>query len=394
MDFSVDIFCRVVDNFGDAGVVLRLAKGLAAAAPSLDLRLVVDDLGTLQKLRPGIDPAAPVQKLGAWTLVRWDHPWEGFARRPARLVIESLACGKPEHYDRVLYDPAGTEVVLHVNLEYLSAEAYPEDFHLVPSLSPLKRVQKYFFLPGFTPKTGGLVLDPDFMEKKRFWDASARRAEERRRKAASWGLDLPRGTEAAAWVLLFAYEQDFGALVRALFRWERPKLVLLAEGASRRCFLDAWEKAGRPFPVLPLPFLSQETWDDLLLACDLALVRGEESLSRAALGGRPFLWQAYRQEAGYQRVKVGALLDRLQPFFGDAAVFGEVRGAFELYNAEDSGERDEEPYPRFFRGFAETGPGYRAFARSLEANGDLAEHLLEFLQKLPGVALPPENGNL
>ncbi len=380
--FSVDILCRVVDNYGDAGVVLRLAKGLSAAAPELDIRLIVDDLATFSKLLRGVDPHADVQRAGTWTIVRWNHPWEGFVRRPARLVVESLACGRPEHYEKVLFDPSGTEEVLHINLEYLSAETYAEEFHLLPSFSPVERVKKYFFLPGFTAKTGGLVLDPSFLAKKRLRDAATNRSSERKRRAASWGIAPPMGTEDAFWISVFVYDLNFNPLVESLARWKRQKLVLLAEGGFRDAFLAAWEAADKPFPVLLLPFLPQDTWDDVLLACDLSLVRGEESLSRAALGGRPFLWQAYKQEENHHRIKVAALLERLKSHFTDPALYATASGAFEAFNADSS---VPEVYLRFLRSLDAMSPGFRGFSSSLEANGDLAEHLLEFVRdRVPG----------
>jgi uncharacterized repeat protein (TIGR03837 family) len=380
--FAVDIFCRVVDNYGDLGVVLRLAKAVSAAAPGLELRLIVDDLDTLRKLCPKVNPREPVQKIESWTLVRWDHPWEGFARRQARLVIESLACGRPAHYDTIFYDPAGTERVLHINLEHLTAEDYAEEFHRLPSVSPLSRIKKHFFLPGFTPKTGGLLLDPAFLERKRVWNSTLSFPLERRRRSAGWGISLSPGTEDLFWVLVFAYDGDFTGLVRDLSRWERPKLVLLAEGAFRGGFLSSWEKAGKPFPVLTIPFLPMEDWDDLLLACDLSLVRGEETLSRAALGGRPFLWQAYRLNDGYQRVKVAALVDRMQGFFADSDVYNGIRGGFDSYNTCPPGKPEEETYLDFFRVIDAVVPGFRNFANSLESNGDLAKHLLSFMDDI------------
>lgn len=393
LDFTVDIFCRIVDNYGDAGVVLRLAKGLFAAAPGLTLRLIVDDLEVFGKLCPEIDPLAEAQRLKGWTLIRRDHVWEGFRRRPAQVIIDSLGCGFPDHYDGLLRERAGPKRFI-IHLEYLSAEAYSEEFHRLPSLTPYPGIKKYFFTPGFTSRTGGLVLDPSFLAKKRFWYADTRRADRRRLKIESgaWGSLLPKGGKPSAenrfWVAVFSYEQNFGPLMKGLAAWERPKLVLLAEGPFRAEFLSVWEAAGKPFPIGILPFLSQDAWDDLLLACDLLLIRGEESLSRAALSGIPFLWQAYRQEAGYQRVKVAALLDRMAIDFPDKGVFTKVRDAFELYNTDSAVPIEAEspsagaPYTEFLRHVEEAASGYRAFAKGLEENGDLAEHLLNFLDEI------------
>ncbi len=46
-----DIFARVVDNFGDAGVCWRLARQLAAEH-ALDVTLWQDDLGVLARIAP------------------------------------------------------------------------------------------------------------------------------------------------------------------------------------------------------------------------------------------------------------------------------------------------------------------------------------------------------
>ena len=89
----------------------------------------------------------------------------------------------------------------------------------------------------------------------------------------------------------------------------------MAAGKSSACFISAWEKLGRPFPLVRLPFLTQTDWDRLLLDSDFLIVRGEDSLSRAVLSGLPFLWQAYPQAEKQQLVKVEALLERMRHCF-------------------------------------------------------------------------------
>ena len=46
---TVDILCKVVDNYGDIGVVYRLAKALSALDPALKIRLSVDNLAALDR---------------------------------------------------------------------------------------------------------------------------------------------------------------------------------------------------------------------------------------------------------------------------------------------------------------------------------------------------------
>ena len=287
---TIDILCKVVDNYGDIGVVYRLARALTDLDPGLQLRLVVDGLASFHALMPEVDPEAAVQVVGGWTIVRWDCPWEGFLRERPRRVIECFACGRPEWLDAILFDPAATETCLILNLEYLSAEGYAQDFHLLEAATRSPYVKKYFFMPGFSVGTGGLLIDRRFGEaRSRFLDPS-RRGEARRDAARGAGLSLSADEESRYWILIFSYERDYTAIVRDLAAYdkERPLLALVASGRSAAPFIAAWEAAGRPFPMARLPFLRQEAWDDVLLSADFSIVRGEESLARAALSGRPF----------------------------------------------------------------------------------------------------------
>jgi hypothetical protein len=68
-----DIFGRVVDNFGDAGVCWRLARELAAEH-SLDVTLWQDDLAPLARIVPGLDPTIEVQRAMGVTVRRWTEP--------------------------------------------------------------------------------------------------------------------------------------------------------------------------------------------------------------------------------------------------------------------------------------------------------------------------------
>ena len=52
---QADIFCRVVDNYGDIGVCWRLARRLAHGR-GWDVRLWVDDLTSFARIQPGIVP--------------------------------------------------------------------------------------------------------------------------------------------------------------------------------------------------------------------------------------------------------------------------------------------------------------------------------------------------
>lgn len=432
---TVDIVCKVVDNYGDIGVVYRLAKALSALDPSIKIRLSVDNMTAFKALEPAVDAEAEAQSLHGWELLRWGADWPGFRSDPPRLVLECFACGRPDPLEEALFAPDRKDVRHIVNIEYLSAEAYADELHLMPSATRSPLVKKHIFMPGFTPATGGLIVDPDFKRAMEAWGeakAAGREALARARAAllARLGLALaaeadpkdnaaaeshtpaPGGSSAAPasraptelaaqfWLPLFSYERDYGPFVAQLARSfdGEPPLVLAAAGRSQACLVGAWERAGRPFPLVALPFLRQEDWDELLCASDAALVRGEESLARAALAGLPFLWHAYLQDGGHHQVKVAALCDRLAPYFdpaeaaalracflalnereadGPTAGGGEDIGAFlQVARREAARPPAEQAVPAAGRG------GYAAFSRALRDNGDMALRLLTFMRAL------------
>ncbi len=91
-----DVFCVVVDNFGDIGVCWRLARQLAAEH-GYAMRLWVDELASFARLCPQIDPAAPLQNVAGVEVRRWDRTFAA-AVTPADVAVEAFACELPECY--------------------------------------------------------------------------------------------------------------------------------------------------------------------------------------------------------------------------------------------------------------------------------------------------------
>ncbi|PKL26769.1 MAG: hypothetical protein CVV47_02260 [Spirochaetae bacterium HGW-Spirochaetae-3] len=386
---TLDILCKVVDNFGDIGVVYRLARALSDAPDAPRIRLIVDDLAAFNLLEPAVDPSRAVQSIRGWTLLSWAGPdgstngaYEAaYNEDPAIAVIECFACGRPDWLEKMLFDAADGRTKTIVNLEYLTAEPYADEFHRMPSLTRSRAVRKYIFMPGFTAATGGLILDGAFMAALRRYAEPATRTEFRRELTARVGFDAD-GLEANYWAVVFGYERDYGRVVRDLaeFHRGRPVLAIVASGKSDACFIAAWERAERPFPVCRLPFLRQEAWDEVLCAADFLVVRGEDSMARAALSGKPFLWHAYPQEGAHQMVKVRALLDRMRPHFG-ADEFSAVEDAFLAFNdrlADGVGVCGEERILPLMR----LESGFRSFSAGLMANGNLGFNLMTFLREI------------
>ncbi len=307
---SCDIFCNVVDNYGDIGVCWRLARQLANEH-GLAVRLWVDDLASFQRLCPDTDAALDVQRCRGVEIRHWttDFP----AIEPASLVIEAFACTLPERYVTAMAVLQRKPV--WINLEYLSAEDWVEGCHKLPSPHPRLPLTKYFFFPGFTERTGGLLLERDLLARR---DAFQSDAEVQQHYWRSLGVQERIAGELR--VSLFGYENE--AMEALLGCWEKgahPLTCLLPEGRSLpqvAAFFghstgkagDIWQRGNLRVHVLP--FVEQERYDELLWACDVNFVRGEDSCVRAQWAANPFIWQIYPQHDGVHLAKLEALRAR------------------------------------------------------------------------------------
>jgi hypothetical protein len=155
-----DIFCRVVDNYGDIGTCWRLVQQLADEHQA-DVRLWVDNLGSFARLCPAISIDAIEQHVGPIEIRLW--PADFPIVEVADVVIEAFACEIPSTYVTAM--ARRTVAPVWINLEYLSAEAWVEDCHLLASPHSTLPLTKYFFFPGFTPRTGGLLRERDLLSR-------------------------------------------------------------------------------------------------------------------------------------------------------------------------------------------------------------------------------------
>ena len=139
-----DIFCTVIDNFGDIGVCWRLAKQLAHEHGKT-VRLWVDDLVSFSCIAPQVVPAVQRQVFQQVEICLWSTLPK--AVEPADVVIEAFACELPEVYVTAMLQMAKQPV--WINLEYLSAESWVAQYHGLPSPHPRLPLSKTFFFPGF-----------------------------------------------------------------------------------------------------------------------------------------------------------------------------------------------------------------------------------------------------
>ena len=300
-----DIFCRVIDNFGDLGVCWRLACNLVARGQTA--RLWVDDLAAMDWLAP--TGAAGVQ------ICHWTAPLDTRLITPGDVLVEAFGCDIDiEFIASYAYMISTTGQKCHwINLEYLSAEAYVSRCHGLPSpvmSGPGAGLSKHFFYPGLTAETGGLLREPELGQRQAQFDRQL------------WLTKLGINWQGKRLVSLFCYEPaGLGPLLDQLAAdTQHPTCMLVTPGRAKNALLheifnksrlkSPWNKHNA-LTFFYLPQLTQIDFDHLLWACDINFVRGEDSLVRALWAGKPLVWQIYPQLDNAHVPKLEAFLNWL-----------------------------------------------------------------------------------
>ncbi|BBP01320.1 elongation factor P maturation arginine rhamnosyltransferase EarP [Sulfuriferula nivalis] len=297
-----DIFCRVIDNYGDIAVTWRLARQLVTEH-HVSVRLWVDDLRPLAALCPDAHPQAASQILSGVEVRLWtaDFP----AVDIADVVIEAFACDIPDsHMNAMAASPIKS---LWLNLEYLSAEDWVAGCHNLPSPHPRLPLVKHFFFPGFTAQTGGLIKEYDLISRRDAFQSDPKL------QAEFWAqLNITPVSDVLT-ISLFGYENP--VLPSLLTQWENsatPVTVLLPDSKITPLVSNfftnnpTWQRGN--LTVHRLPFLDQDSYDKLLWLCDINFVRGEDSFVRAIWAGKPFVWHIYPQADNAHHDKLNAFL--------------------------------------------------------------------------------------
>jgi len=291
-----DVFCRVIDNHGDLGVCWRLAADLASRGDAV--RLWVDEPGALAWMAPG---GAPGVRVLPWRDPGPDEP-------PGDVVIEAFGCDPPAPFVQRMAQriPAPG----WINLEYLSAEGFVRRSHGLPSpqlSGPGAGLTKWFFYPGFTAGTGGLLREPGLLSRQAGFEPA--------RLRHALGIEPDDGMRTA---LLFCYDNPaLPGWLETLAQQRAPTRLWVMPGPAAQQvgrWLGADAQPGAQatrgaLGVRFLPFVSQPQFDELLWAADLNVVRGEDSLVRALWAGKPFIWHIYPQHDGAHGPKLAAFLD-------------------------------------------------------------------------------------
>lgn len=368
-----DIFCKVIDNFGDIGICWRLAADLASRGHAV--RLWVDDASALRWMAP-----AGCERVRVLPWPQDGGPLDlqaaGLAQQPTDVLIEAFGCEIAPEFLAACADAAQASGLkpIWINLEYLSAEDYVERSHALPSpvqSGPAAGWTKWFFYPGFTENTGGLLREPGLLERQAQFDRIA------------WLESHQIPNEGAALVSLFCYEPPALQSLLAQFAQQglqgRPVHLLVAAGRAAAAVQaiagDKYsQKRGSQLSISCLPLVTQTEFDHLLWACDLNFVRGEDSVVRALWAGRPFVWQIYPQHDD-------AHLDKLQAFLDWLQAPPSLRAFHAAWNRREAPQGAAEgPLPPL----ADL-PAWQAATRAgrtrLTAQDDLATRLLGFVAK-------------
>ena len=385
-----DIFCNVIDNFGDIGVCWRLARQLVAEHQR-QVRLWVDDLASFRPLCPDLDPHLDIQVLRGVEVRRWTTPLPALATTDiADVVVEAFACELPESYLAVMAARPEQDRPVWINLEYLSAETWVGGCHGLASPHPRLPLKKHFFFPGFapfTPNSGGLLREARLLEQRNAWQGDP---------AAAWArLGLPQAQPGEISISLFCYENPaLPALLNAWTASAAPVRCLVPQG---RALVQTAASLGEP-PLRPgaavrqgnltlhaLPFVRQEEYDHLLWTCDLNFVRGEDSFVRALWAARPLVWHIYPQAEDAHLPKLSAFLDlycaNLPP--AEAAA---IRAFWQAWNRSDHdntcGREVSAAWPAFFRQLPQLSAHATRWSERLASQTDLASKLVFFCENL------------
>ena len=363
----ITVLCKVVDNFGDIGVVWRLCCQLSNQIKKENftskINLIVDDLASFNKICNSVDSNKSFQIVDNINIFNWNDEklcYDEFSKNDGEnlsVILEVFQCGRPSWMEKILFEEKLNRTVQIIMIDYLTAEKYAEDFHCLQSLTRSSKVQKVNFMPGFTNKTGGLIIDSEW---EHFCDYKNNKT-----------------------LLCFTYDRNWDALANACKKSNNIEKVLIAPGKGFESLKKSFHFIkDSNLKIEELSFMNQNEWDKMLKNCGVLFIRGEESMSRACLSGIPFVWHAYPQSDEYQLIKVRALLERMSVHFS-VEDFKIIEKVWILINSAES-EVEQEVFEKaildFFDNAEKLVYGFREFALDLRKNGDLCSNLMTFIK--------------
>ena len=274
----------------------------------------------------------------------------------AELVIECFACNIPKIYLKKAYDNSK----LLINLEYFSAEDWVDDFHLLESILGKTKLRKFFFIPGISEKSGGLIIDKNFLKTKE--KVQANRSYYLKKFNIMKNYDLIGS--------VFSYEKNFERLIFELEKSGKNILLLIMSEKTQKNFIKYFDNTHKydKIDFVKLPFYPYDEYEELLSLCDFNFIRGEDSFARALLLGKPFLWHIYPQNENTHLIKLESFLGKY------CRDWNELRNTFLNYNLSNDN------YEYFFKNFDKIKEHNKKYSDYLLNNCNLVEKLDKFIR--------------
>ncbi|MBS5037960.1 MAG: elongation factor P maturation arginine rhamnosyltransferase EarP [Fusobacterium sp.] len=382
---SIDIFCEIIDNFGDIGVVYRISKELKKIFQNVRIRIVLNRLEEFKAINKKVKDT-DYQEIDGLICVTEKYVKENMESfGVSDVFIEAFGCNVPEEYVK----QAKENSKLWINLEYLSGEKWIEDFHLCESLIDSKTLKKIFFMPGFSEKSGGVIIDSGFLERMKY--GKENRDEVFKKYFKDFDLkDKFIGT-------VFSYEKNFENLLETLKNYEKETVLLLMGEKTQKSFSEILKKNltedygnivkyGK-ITMIYSDFFSQEEYEEIISASDFNFTRGEDSFVRGIILGKPFMWHIYLQEEKAHMDKIKAFTER---FKESVEVSEEEKNIIESYCnlLEDYNDRDKnslekgkEDFRIFFEKFEEIDRICEKYSKFLLEKCNLVKKLYKYIQE-------------
>lgn len=386
---NIDIFCEIIDNYGDIGVVYRLAHELYETYDKkIKIRVFlnrIDEFLAINKKAKKLE----IQEITGISYITFDYLEKNIDKfKPSSVIIEAFGC----NISNIYMEKAYFESDLLINLEYLSAEDWIEDFHLMSSPIGKGKLKKIFFMPGFTQKSGGIIIDDDYIKRienvKNNYDFYKNK----------YLSDIDTTNKLVG--TIFSYEKNFENLLKNLEELDK-NIVLLAMGSKTQesikkilkknqkniieVFGNTW-KYGK-IDIVMYDFLNQEEYEELINLVDFNFVRGEDSFIRAVLTGKPYIWHIYCQDEYTHLEKLDSFLDKYERIVKNdenIKYLQEIRKLFKDYNfrLENNLDKSNENYLYFFNNFDKITMYNEIFRDYLIENCNLINKLKKYIENI------------
>ncbi len=342
----IDVFCDVIDNFGDAGVCLRLCRDISKK--NFEVRLFCNNVDILNTITNQEDYSNRFL-----SLLSWNNDEENYS--PSDVIIQAFSVRLSEK----LIKKIKLKKSAVINLEYLTAEPFADDCHMLPSYSD--GIESFFFFPGFTKRTGGVVIEEEFLNKIK-----------------------SKPTQNKNSITLFSYENPKIKTVMEELSKENSFEIKVFEGKGLNNFNNLFNlklTVGDTYilnklTIKVLPMVSQDEYDTLLVNSCINMVRGEDSIVRAMLTGNPFLWHIYPQEENAHLAKINALFDRMIEVCSNKEAVDTLRQITLSYNC-CSDFIDKFNFSIFYENWKQIS---KEWSEHLISLGSLTDNLLSFIK--------------